>query len=357
MRHIAALFAAIAMLTASCGTGQTESGGEALTSIPPTTAATSEVTPTTIAEATATSPPAAETTIGPAPNDDLEVVHVKALQYLEDDEGTWTLDVFHPTEEGPWPLVVIFPGACDNCAATTQALLVSQRGAVVVAPRYWHGVGSSTATEYLVGNIHNERAACAVGYAQRIAADFGGRADQTTVVGFSAGVHPAGWVGLGVANDEPCDEPIRHLPVGLVLGDSQYTFQNTIWDDGFENQLDGARETVDRYLNPGRWNVSENLIAYLWSTESTLTSRAIEDPPPDDSWVWLRDTTGTLVDDLQAVGAFDDGIVDFYDNALLLEQRMLDKGIVVTTVRYPGEHNYNVEVYDRIIEVATGQSD
>jgi hypothetical protein len=357
MRHVATLLAAIAVLTASCGTAQTESGGEASTSTPPTAATTSKVAPTTIAEASAASPPAAETPTGLTSSVDLEVVQVKELEYLVDNEGAWTLDVFYPTEAGPWPLVVIFPGACDNCAATTQARLISQKGAVVAAPRYWHGVGSSTPTDYLVGRIHNDRAACAVGYAQKIATDYGARADQTTVVGFSAGVHPAGWIGLGVANDETCAEPIRHLPVGLVVGDSQFIFQDAIWDGGFENAQDGARETIDRYLNPDRWHVSENLIVYLWSTESTLTSRAIEDSPPPESWVWSRDTTGTLVEDLQALRALDDGIVDFYDNALLLEQRMLDEGIVVTTVQYPGDHNYNAEVYDRIIEVATGQSD
>ncbi len=35
---------------------------------------------------------------------------------------------------------------------------------------------------------------------------------------------------------------------------------------------------------------------------------------------------------------------------------MLREGIAVTTARYPGDHNYNSDVYDRIMEVATGQS-
>lgn len=94
-----------------------------------------------------------------------------------------------------------------------------------------------------------------------------------------------------------------------------------------------------------------------FTSVSVRTTNVGRNSPPVDSVVSLRDTTGTLVEDLRAVGALDDGIVDFYDNALLLEQRMLDDGIVMTTVRYPGDHNYNAEVYGRIIEVAAGQSD
>ncbi len=346
---------AVILVLGGCGDSadEPESTAPPLTAAattPTTTVATTPATPTTEA-----APPA--TTAAPVDSDsgeDLEIVQVEELEYLVDDEETWTLDVFYPTEGGPWPLVVIFPGACDNCADTSSARIVAQGGAVVAAPRYWHGIGSSTPTEYLAGNTHGDRAACAVGYAQAIAGDYDGRADMTTVVGFSAGVHPAGWVGLGVANDEMCDEPIKHLPRGLVVGDGQFIFQDTAWDRAFQDE--GATETVDRYLNPDRWNIVDDLMVHLWSTESTLTSTAIEDPPQADSWVWLRDTTGTLVDDLRAVGALDDGTVDFYDNALLLERRMLDRGIVVTTVRYPGDHRYNAEVYDRIMEVANGRS-
>lgn len=274
---------------------------------------------------------------------------------MTDDEGIWTLDVLYPVEEGPWPLVVVFPGVCDNCAAVTQSRIIAERGAVAVAPRYWHPV-ASTSTEYLVGNKPNDRAACAVGYAQSIALDYGGIAHQTTIVGFSAGVHPAGWVGLGVADDGLCNEAISHLPVGLVVGDSQFIFQGTMWNAAFENEPDGAAETIDRYLNPDRWKISEDLIVFLWSTESDFSARPIENPPASESWVWSRDTTGTLIDDLREVGALDDGMVDLYDNALLLEKRMLDAGIQVTNIRYPDDHSYNPEVYDRIMEVATGRS-
>jgi acetyl esterase/lipase len=330
-------------LVASCSDGD-EGSASATTAAPVTTTITSTTVPATTAPSTT------------VVIDRLEVDQVKELPYLSDDEGEWTLDVFYPTEEGPWPLVVVFPGACDNCAAITLARTLAQRGAVVAAPRYWHGPGSSTATDYLIGNIHNDRAACAVGYAQAIATDYAGRADQTTVVGFSAGVHPAGWVGLGVADDEMCEEQITHPPVGLVVGDSQFIFQDTLWDDAFQNETLGAADTVDRFINPARWNVPDNLSVFLWSTESGGTSRPIEDPPEPDSWVWSRDTTGTLVEDLGAVGALDTGRVGFFGNGLLLEQRMLDAGIDVTHVQYPGGHNYNLEVYDRIMEVVTGGS-
>ena len=41
--------------------------------------------------------------------DDAEIIEENELVDLTDDEGTWTLDVAYPAENGPWPLIVVVP--------------------------------------------------------------------------------------------------------------------------------------------------------------------------------------------------------------------------------------------------------
>ena len=350
MKRTTNIWIVLTLLTAACGSGTVSNEPQSVATI------TAEV-PTSVNTATTTTKPqivSPDTTM--AEDEELVVRKATELEYLNDGVDSWTVDVYYPEQDGSWPLVVIFPGACDNCTAGAQSSIVAALGAVVVAPRYWHGPSSDTATEYFIDGAHNDRAACAVGYAQSIAVEYGGLADQTTVVGFSAGVHPAGWVGLGLADSETCPEPITHLPIGLVVGDSQFIFQNPRWDDAFQTQPGKAIDMVDRFLNPDRWNIPQKLVVFLWSTESTLEARPIDDPPLSESWVWSRDSTGTLVDDLVAVGAFENKQVDFHDNALLLEKRMLETGISVTNKLYPGPHTYPAEVYDAIMEVAAAGS-
>ena len=57
------------------------------------------------ASSTLSPPSSAPASVG----DDAEIIEENDLVYLTDDEGTWTLDVAYPVEEGPWPLIVVVP--------------------------------------------------------------------------------------------------------------------------------------------------------------------------------------------------------------------------------------------------------
>ena len=77
----------------------------------------------------------------------------------------------------------------------------------------------------------------------------------------------------------------------------------------------------------------------------------MENPPDEGSWVWIRETASLHVDDLAAVGAFDDGLIDWADNARLMELRMQAAGVDVRNEVYDIPHEYTDEVYDLILSL------
>ena len=272
--------------------------------------------------------------------------------YHDDEDGEWVMDVFYPDGEGPWPLVIIYHGL-TTVPSVSEARTIAERGAVAVAPT-WIKVlpPEMTRGEYIDGMLF-DRAACAVGVAQKLAVEYGANPEQTTISGFSAGVHPAGWVGLGVVRNELCETPLTYQPVGLVLGDDQLLFYEDAWDELVADP-DGSQgaDTVDRFANPERWDVPEDLSVYLW-TSDYRHGRDIENPPDPGSWILSRDTTGTLLDDLASLGAFDDEFVDFMDNGLLMEMRMKVAGIEVVHEAVGGGHYYGPTVFDAIESLIT----
>jgi acetyl esterase/lipase len=197
-----------------------------------------------------------------------------------------------------------------------------------------------------------DRAVCVVGWAQAHAADYGASAEATTVAGYSGGAMAAAWAGLGLANDAPCLEKMTELPVGLVLGESQFLFHHSRWDPAFMSGDPEPKATLDGLLNPQRWNVSPDLRVALWSSRMPLyENRTVENPPAEDSWIWLREAATPVVDDLIALGAFDDERFDFVDNALLMESRMKQGGIDVQSGIYEFGHEYTEEVFDLIFSI------
>ena len=267
--------------------------------------------------------------------------------WLTDDEGDWTLRVFYPEEPGPWPLIVTQPPMTASATPPTE---MARRGAVVVMPDKWTIQGWIDPAPHLYGEM--DRAACAVGWAQAHAGDYGARAEATTIDGYSGGAMVAAWVGLGLADDKGCPFPMTALPVGLVVGENQVLFHHERWDPSFASGDPEPKATLDGLLNPSRWVTSRDLKVALWSaTHSIAETRSVDNPPGADSWLWLRDAATPVVSDLLALGALDDGRIDWGDNALLLEHRMLESGIDVRRETFDIGHAYTPEVYDLIFSI------
>jgi len=276
----------------------------------------------------------------------------------------WPMAVAHPDTERPpfgWPVVVYFHGWANGTPFDGLDQLAS-RGIVVVAPR-WAPPGWAPpnldylSTEDYADGYWFDVAACALAAAQEVAVEYDGNPGQTTVVGFSAGVHPAARTALGSPRTDLCPDrdPIVQ-PGAMVAGDSQWMFQADIFDSAFEQTDSPATDTVDRILNPDRWvNLSPSFRVYLWSTHSTAWERDVDNPPAPGSWLGTRVLDGaTLIEDLEQVSAFDDGRILFDDNARLLELRLRQEGVKVLHEVFPTDHSYAPGVYDRIVEVVFG---
>jgi hypothetical protein len=330
-------FTLIMLLLAACG--DTDDAA-ADTTLAAATTITVEAT-TTITSATTTQPPATTTTVAAMTAVD------EGLVYQIDDEGEWTLDVFYPTGEGPWPLVVVIP---PQMSVDYVGAELAERGVVAVVADAWTIKGWTDPAPQLYGEM--DRAACVVGWAQAHAADYNADAEATTVDGYSGGAMAAAWAGLGLADDTMCDYPISTLPVGLVAGESQFLFQHERWDESFASGDPEPLATLDGYFNAERWTVSPDLEVALWSATKPIgETRQIDNPPATDSWIWLREAATPVVDDLTSLGALDDGRIDWSDNALLMEQRMAQAGVSVQNDVYAIGHDYTQEVYDLIMSI------
>jgi acetyl esterase/lipase len=146
----------VLVLTAACSTSN--AGGS--------TTATAAATTTTAAAAAA-----ATTTTADA----LQVT--RSLSYTVD--GSTQLDVFAPSEPGPWPVVIIIPGAFQSRSAYEfLAKAIADEGAVVF------NVGVAMRDPFPEAT---EQVACSVRFARATAADYGGDATEITLIGHSAG--------------------------------------------------------------------------------------------------------------------------------------------------------------------------
>jgi len=135
-------------------------------------ACSSSETPTPTAAPAATPNPKAEA-------GSLTIETTKNIIYANVDDLQTELDVYVPSEPGPWPVVVVAHGSGESRSTFADlAEEIASHGAVVYNIDY---------TLTLPLPIGNEDIACAVRFARGTAADYGGDPDWITLVGSSAG--------------------------------------------------------------------------------------------------------------------------------------------------------------------------
>lgn len=373
MKHFCTFLVAIAVLAAGCGSDPAVSNDEPSAStalLPTTVTSVPGTTVATIAPTTTIAPPAATgvldveflrdlTWTTPGMEPPLAGVDVQWTVGQE-----WALEVVHPVEttQGGRPVVVVFHGSTTGSALGSNMTELARQGAVVVAPRWAPPAWSATNLNALSAEEYSDGywfdvGACALSAAQQIASEYGGDPKRTTVVGFSAGVHPAAWTALGVARNNLCPDRDKFTPpIGMIIGDAQWLFQGAIWDETFLDPDSLAKDTVDRFLNPARWvGMPDGFYAYLWNSESRAWARSVENPPSTDSWLATRrEDMSTLLVGLDAVGAFDDGFILFPDNRLLMAKRLDEAGITVMQDFVATDHNYTPAIFDRMEELVAG---
>lgn len=128
----------------------------------------------------------------PAPTTPLRVEVTKNLAYikpLQSSVAPQKLDVYSPTEPGPWPVVVVLHGYGETeVGRAARGEAIAEQGAVVFTPSWTVTTPTSAAMKDGEGFRELfEDLTCAVRFARAKASNYGGDPTRVTVVGFSAG--------------------------------------------------------------------------------------------------------------------------------------------------------------------------
>jgi len=142
---------------------------------------------------TAVEPTVTAEFVQPTPTYSVEVTtDVEYLRLLQPDAPVQKLDVYAPTEGGPWPVVVILHAWYQNKENPIYASFAEElagRGVVVFVPQRRYE--SPTLYEYVQDNGRDIREvqgswACGIQFARGHAADYGGDGGRITVLGDGA---------------------------------------------------------------------------------------------------------------------------------------------------------------------------
>ena len=182
------IVAAASLLTLSCGGDDTDSD-----------------TTTTAAPVTLSSPSSTTSTTSSTTSTTAAVEGLVAVEVTEDLDVTSsrTMDVYEPTEAGPWPVVVMWHGQPgDKAGMSPFAAVVAEQGAVVFNASY----SAATPAEGM------NDTGCSLQLAVESAADFGGDPERVVVLGTSFGGATALVWGL--------DSPFRAEPFTDCVADA-----------------------------------------------------------------------------------------------------------------------------------------
>jgi len=156
-------------------------------------------TPTEVA------PTSTSTWVQPTPSYSVEVTKdIEYVTLLQPDASVQELDVYAPTEPGPWPVVVVMHAwfqSKDTTAYSSFAEELAGRGVVVFVPQ--RRSPCSMLSECAEDNgrdlreVH-ESWACAVRFARERAADYGGEPGWVTVFG-----HDSSGLETALIGDDP----------------------------------------------------------------------------------------------------------------------------------------------------------
>ena len=293
---------------------------------------------------------------GDQDGEDLGVTETTDIDYLDLDGDVLDMDVYVPTGDGPWPVLVTFHGnaaeAQDSTSTTVIAEEAAARGMLVFAPSWIppdaFPLGHDDIEELAIA------ARCAVAVAQERAPEFGGDPTRTAVHGFSAGAGPAHSVTVDppVTATPGCVSQNVPSPVrATALSDGEYFFHSAAFDGAFATNPIEMQDRVAAWVDPDRWPADLDAEFYVWAAAEGTAPRAVDEPGAGAGWLTLRDPGGSIRADLEQLGRLDDGVVDDADAAALLSQRLTAGGVDVELEFIAGGHRTEdkaAHIVDRI---------
>ncbi len=291
------------------------------------------------------------------------------VRYHDDIDGYREplLDVYAPTEGGPWPVVLMWHGGgggtWDKGQLDLLATLVAEQGAVVMTPTF--GVTeqenqlSVPAIDPPYWDVLAQQRACALGFVGERAGDYGGDPTDSIAFGSSGG---GAMAARAVYDDNQLDEgcvvdaePV--VPHTLVLHEADLML-TPVWDSALATgQLDYEEVTVwddlvrsdetDVYVLAGPMTDPDVRISVGDAFADEECGRTIEpgtgiDLPDDGECVWwgLRDPDGSFRVDAERLGLFEDGWFHVGEEGLVLADRLEALGQDPTVTAVEGiSHN------------------
>ena len=288
--------------------------------------------------AVATPSPTAAATATPAPTPSVVVTSDVAYESANPLLVPGVLDVHAPARAGPWPVVVMLHGGGgDKRDLREHASKVADLGFVVFSATWGAGgVGSTGLPSYDQLLAAQSQSACAVAFARAHAAKYGGDPATLIVFGHSSGAN----MGTLVAFARP--EPTTGCLGGTILGtiDALVTWEGD-WMAmdprvGWDGALAADPRVMDGYTPWKHLAEHKDLKVVMLVSEHPGVERKVSDPGAVDSFLAVRDASGDLRKQLEANGAFADGIFDVIELQQLLFSVLQAQGDPVSLDVMPG---------------------
>ncbi|MGZ4612515.1 MAG: hypothetical protein ACXV1K_04985 [Kineosporiaceae bacterium] len=337
---------AVSILVAGCAGGASPTltaAPSTPTSLPPSAA---------IATPTPTGTPAASPSSAVTEVTDITYGATGALTAPEQ------LDVYAPAKSGTRPVVVMFhgwgPGLVSKADYRAQATRVAAQGFVVFVANWGGLVGGTPAGVPTPSQYHAyaSEGACAVAFARRHAAEYGGDPNSLILFGHSGGANLAG----GIAFTRP--SPTPGCPGGATLGpthalvtwDGDWTLTDPSWDEPLA-------------ADPSSWDTTTPIthiasdrtlkVVMLMSDIVGGYARDLSDPTVAESFFKARGPSGVLRRQLEASGALADKTYDIKEIQQLFYTLLTAQGNPVTLTALPGasHDSFGVAMGDQAMSV------
>jgi acetyl esterase/lipase len=225
-------------------------------------------------------------------------------------DGITTADVYRPSSGEGMPVVVMLHGtAGDRTEFDGLAREVAASGAVVYVPTW--PVIPQMPDEEEVGELYRRQAevvVCSLRHARATAGDFGGDADDLTVLGHSGGATVGARAALVAEPPWPgidCYPGVAHAPGRFIAtgGDftGQYSYASNFPDQYAPYDVFGLAPTNDvevrLYQGFNDWNVNS-------ATESTAFDEYLTGAGVDSLAAYLDTGHGDMIDVSEPAGRF-----------------------------------------------------
>ena len=277
-----------------------------------------------------------------SPSASTRMVHpirvVRDVRYMSKAEGgkaSALLDVYAPTDAGPWPVVVMLHGG-----GTTKddyegwATKTARRGAVTFVPT-WSRMNNDKAATLSADEVRAALTAAignigaAVRFARGTAAGYGGDPGRLTLFGHSYGAISAMMAAFsGIpASKSGLQGAGSTIPESLVVFDGDYLLAS------FGDDLLARDPGLMHVFTP--WDYLGRRVDFPITFIDSVTpelSRDVGAPGAGGSWLAVRDPSGELRRGLEKLGALEGGLYLNGDGMKLLAERLRADGDTVTYV-------------------------